>query len=521
MINIDATVRVRAALLAALTVCAACGGGGGGTVVGGGSPPAGPSSPPAPVVTARAVASATSVQEGQPFRLDASTSSEAGGAVLTYAWTQVSGPAVTIATPTSAVLDLNAAEVTADTKAEFSVTATSGAVSSAATVEVTFANIAQTPSFNGGPRLLSTATFTTPPRKAFGEYNYAMVGLAAGPGDAQTFVELTTSTSGELQVGAASQLENLPPASLLKVSSAPFGAGTERYFSLVEEAANRFRIMTRATTGQVDTKYSYALNAPCGFSHAIANGQLGYYVGQRQGFTVYRTSTLPPVNVGSWNTSKVNCALIAPRLSITGGTFLTTPGGAPFTPAYYDVITLDQDANTLTVYNDLAFGSTPSYLPKPAVPVQLNATRSLQLASWTEIGLNNGIGFTTAMALVFTDGVHNGEHRLVIVGLDNNRNLVQQTYNLGLGIPIQVFTDNMDGDSYQPEIVVLKSTSPQLEIYEPTVTGGVASSLAGPFFVEVGLGASSATRMRTMVGMNGTMIAFPDKKQIKLFDVPP
>jgi len=27
--------------------------------------------------------------------------------------------------------------------------------------------------------------------------------------------------------------------------------------------------------------------------------------------------------------------------------------------------------------------------------------------------------------------------------------------------------------------------------------------------------------MRTMVGMNGTMIAFPNKKQIKLLDVPP
>jgi len=67
----------------------------------------------------------------------------------------------------------------------------------------------------------------------------------------------------------------------------------------------------------------------------------------------------------------------------------------------------------------------------------------------------------------------------------------------------------------------LTSTSPQVEVFEPTGTGGGASPLAGPFYLEAGLGASSAVRTRTLGGLLGMMIAYPDKKQVKIIGALP
>jgi len=67
---------------------------------------------------------------------------------------------------------------------------------------------------------------------------------------------------------------------------------------------------------------------------------------------------------------------------------------------------------------------------------------------------------------------------------------------------------------------VLKSSSPQVEIFEPTGQGNLLN-LTGPFYLEVGLGASSAVRTRALNGLFGMMIAYPDKKQVKVIGVLP
>jgi hypothetical protein len=130
------------------------------------------------------------------------------------------------------------------------------------------------------------------------------------------------------------------------------------------------------------------------------------------------------------------------------------------------------------------------------------------------------MGIDTGMALVFSDGTHAGEHRLVIVGFDASHNLVQNTYNLGLGVPVQVFMENLDGDAFNPEIAILKSTSPQVEIYESTVTTGGLASLSAPSFLEVGLGATQAARS-LLLGLQGMSVVFPEKKQIKVVGAAP
>jgi hypothetical protein len=96
----------------------------------------------------------------------------------------------------------------------------------------------------------------------------------------------------------------------------------------------------------------------------------------------------------------------------------------------------------------------------PRDPRRPTATKPLKLVTWMAIDPSGSLSALTSLALVFSDGVHNGEHKLVIAGLDGSKNVVQQTYNLGLGVPVQVLTDGLGGNLFFPEVVVIKSTSP-------------------------------------------------------------
>jgi hypothetical protein len=504
-------------LLASSLAVASCGGGGGG------GPPPPPPPPPAAVVAAASV-SAASVQEGQPFSVDASASTTNSGSPLTYAWTQIAGPAVTMANPNTAKLDLSAPEVTADAPAQFRVTVNAGALVSQATVNVTFANIAQTPTYNGGAQVLATVNFNIPVRRVFGDGGWGIAGASLTPTDPLTFLDFSTSPTGELQV-APSQLENLSLATVVKRVAPLPGAGTDTHFGILDEAANRFRIMTRTAAGAILPRAGsdFFVQSPCWFSHGFWRGGRAFYVGTRTGFSVFNFAFLPPTPpsfAGSVVSQKPFCAVIAPRVTIHGTEFPdTAPTPAPFTPEFFDVIALDQSRNEFNIYrNSGAISGVANYqqLGQP-VPVQLNATKPLQLKGLVEISQLGGIGFNTGMALIFSDGVHAGEHRLVIVGFDANHTLVQQTYNLGLGVPVQVFTDNLDGDTLQPEIVVLKSTSPQVEIYETASTAGGVTPLTGPSFLEIGLGATQAARS-LMMNLPGMTVVYPEKKQVKVID---
>ncbi|RYZ05788.1 MAG: hypothetical protein EON61_14210 [Alphaproteobacteria bacterium] len=413
-----AHVRVLAAALA--MSCASCGGGGGGP-----SPP--PPPPPASVVVANASASAATVHEGQPFSVDASASTTTNGAPLTFAWTQVSGPAVTIANPNTAKLDLSASEVTADSPAQFRVTVTAGGATAQATANITFSNIAQTPSY-GTSQTFATVTVSTPVRKVFGgDLHLGLAGYAANATDPLTFLDFSLSPSSEVQV-SASQLGSLPQDAIMRMSSlyiAP--AIADQQFTVAEEAADRVRVFTRHSSAAITTRATLTLTDPCGISTTSLSGN-ALFIGQRAAFSFVLGGTGPIFIDKTVSTGRPFCALVAPGSRLTGFA-LNLPS-----PVYPHVIALDAGTNELIVYTPSNLGAAAVYTAQQITPVQLNASKPLTLATWAPIGAV-GLGSPSGMALVFTDGAHNGEHRLVIVGFDAARTLVQEPIRSALACP--------------------------------------------------------------------------------------
>src|SRR5262249_13364217 len=153
-------------------------------------------------------------------------------------------------------------------------------------------NIAQTPTYGAGPQLLATATFSTPVRTVLGDPNFGLAGISDQPSDPRSFLDFSVS-AGQLQV-APSQLPNLPASAVLKQSrlyippraTNPNPAGSPQV-SVIEEAANRFRIFTRSfSTATIATGADFSLTKPCAFSHGTVRSGPALYIGQRIGFTV-------------------------------------------------------------------------------------------------------------------------------------------------------------------------------------------------------------------------------------------
>lgn len=441
---------------------------------------------------------------------------------MTYTWVRSAGILPTISGANTVSPTVAAPELSADQYVEYRVTVSDGVSQASDSVRVDLRNIVQTPLF-AGAQLLVQATFTTNVRMLIGDFRVGLAGSAPTATAPLSFVGIKYANE-DFTATPTPLPEAISKPADFKFSSEPIIFESRPNFGVVQEDLNRFRMFVNSSGDTFQSLVDYAIDKPCSVSFGkLANGAPdAIFIGQRgKGFTILRLGT------GSAN---VGVTTSVYRTNTSGRSFcallpVATPlGGSTFSDFRYlqELIALDTDTNMISVFTQsgAAGVDTVNYALKQTVPVQMNATGTLKFVKAVEVGGFNSM--KSALAMLFTDGRHDGEHRLVIAGINSARELVQETHTWGVGVPVDVMLDNFDED-FQPEVIVLTSTSPYAAVFESMATtyGGFLP-LGGPSFLEIGLGASSGLPRRlTTLSVPGMYVAFPEKKQVLIFGTPP
>ncbi|MEO1405861.1 MAG: hypothetical protein AAFV54_05145 [Pseudomonadota bacterium] len=537
-------VRSWLAMSASIFALAACGGGDGTAAA---PPPvASPPPPPPPPVSTNTAPVATILtdnatpDEGQPFMVDASSSTDPDNDNLTFMWTQTAGPDLEITDPTSPTQSFTAPELTETVMVTFEVEVSDGELVNTATVNIQLVNIDFEPN---DPSLQAPTSILAPSGlmpMVFAEadlFSRALAGEIDALGDVRFFNLEFDTVEGELVEGDGFLVTPTftPP---LRVAQhdifRAFPGGGLINFAVIQEQLGRVsllgRIINSSNTGQpLETVITIDADNACAY---VETSSSTFAIGRRQGGLVVgsisRTPGAPSIGLTNLNadiseldeSQRSFCELMAiesPVLPQVAGlpspisSFREPPAGR-----LLDLLAFETDSNEVVLFRGAVDATTnmETYKEVVSMPIDLGGVDGLKLVASRQLGV--GLAERAAIALVFSDGAHDGTHLLVILGLDPDRNIVQRNYVLPRGVPADVHQSG-------GRVVVISSTSPeaviftQPEIGVPFVTAPNFLAYEGPTFAEIGLGAG--TSIGTSNRPPGTQIAFPEKNEIRQFDL--
>lgn len=529
-------------LSAGVLALAACGGGGGG----GGtssptttSPP--PPPPPPPANAAPAIVTAvdnSTPDEGQTFTLDASGTSDPESDPLTFSWAQLSGPTVDIPDTSMEVLaELRVPELNETSVATFELTVSDGTNESKQSVDITFTNIHQEPRFDTEPALLDTLNFNDPVEAVFVNSRISF-GLNGG---SAAFVATELPTGEKLRIqqlglSPTDELGIVNPASVLEDPTKPASFAfahvmdaSQYYwssFAVLEEATNRLNVLVQYDAEKtLENVLSLPVKSPCASSRVVRplytwNGPM--LIGSREGgFSLIDTNngyqgSPPEVPLyRTFGTTESFCAIYAAEFPLQEQSYNSYD---PTKITLPDVVAMNSDTNEIYHYKQSVHADpyTSEYGAPEITELDLQTSEALPLVASTRIG--RFFDFGTGMALVFTDGKHDGTHRLVVVGTDADRQLIQETYSWEKGVPTDVIIDDLNGDD-APELIVITETSPDAIVFSAQPNGQWAFlPLIGPSYVDVGLGAVSAVpSIRNALGPDLLLIGDREDKEVRAY----
>ena len=487
--------------------------------------------------TASAKVDNAAPQEGQPFELDASESSDPEGTTLTYSWSQTAGPMITLPDTTSAKVSLSAPEVTQDETATFQLSVSDGTNTATQSVDVVFTNIAQTPVFSVAFGTQIEATFERPVRNILYENssnNHSYIAFSDTKESPVTLQEIERNATGDIVLSPANAFPNTFDQPVSFHTEFPFNSdGGRFYIDVIEEEKNKVTTYNATAPGMAEIENSYDVQAPCGlarlgFTYAAQRTLL---IGQRDsGLSIAGNFLTDPEDASSVReegvisfqpSSSSMCVIHQLSNTITGEIITDNP-------PIPDVVAIDTDANTINLYSITAQGQANrqmDYELRETVAIDLQTSENLEFIASTPI--QEGLIEKSGFLLIFSDKKHQGVHRLVAVGIDAERKIVQQTSQWTLGVPSDTFFGSIDRSNIPYEVMVVSSTSPQAIVFEGSNTDVLLNPRPGrlipasilplkaPSYLEIGLGAEKVENV--VSNQQGIFITYPDKNQISYF----
>ena len=487
----------------------ACGGGSGSS---GGAVAVVPPPPPPPVNSApvaRITVDKASVEEGQSFTLDATGSSDPDGDDLTSVLTQLSGPSPIPGGSFSGVTTLTqtAPEVIETQVATFQLEVSDGTLSDTATIEVSFANISQSP--KSGFELVNASTIATSPGvrfvRKFGDQSRDFAEeILEGR---LSFLSVDNGAQG-IPIENTDIRSRAPasPNAIFHEISGSIRLKDSPFIAVEEEAGTVEFIKVAVEDGELtdfESAGSFNIESPCAAETPFQDRVI---VGQRASGLSLMELQYRFVDEFS-QADVVNGATV--EQEFTGGESYCG-FGYNFSNNLLAVDTAGMSVSLFDI-NDDPQGDETRLTFNQKVTLDLpTGVDNLEIVDT----VNTGQG----VLILLTDGQHDGSHHLIYVVIDDEaifaEGVLQTRYSWPKGVPSSLEVTDLVPGNRGNGVVIASSTSPEAIMFaRPT---GSFAELDGPQYLEIGLGAGDIVAAAELDGDDsGLLVTFPEKGEIR------
>lgn len=509
-------------------------------------PPPPPPPPAGAAPIAAASASVTTIEEGQPFTLDGSgsTDTDTNMSDLTFTWTQLDGSPSEIISANEAITEIIAGEITSDETATFQLSVSDGTNTDTATIEINFTNIFQMPRSTftfDNPVAISSVELDSFPLQE-GNLNTGSRLLASPTGsDNINQVLLIDTFLSDGNSDLAFPINNIIiPDGVDQVLRTSPGAFRETFY-FTDETNNE--IIAFETDQSVDSNNqavgSYPIESPCAiagpagsfvpFFVTDVNSNISSFniVGQRNGgfeiiiptFTQTQDSALPTLSgsttLQSVGTNESYCYMQYVNNSNIAALQNDRPplGGA--------IMAVDVDAQTINLFIDhsttadfssftAGTSANPDYQLAESVSILPESDSNLEIVAINSLSNTQN---NSDFIILLSDGNHIGEHRAVFVSLESEAGMTgpdalsfrTDILSWDRGVPQNAVIIDPIVSFNQDLIVINSSTSPEAIIFERDTTLG-RGDFNGPSFFELGLDVDTIFQATIFAGTAGGLI---------------
>lgn len=511
------------ALLCSYLALAACGGGGGNSTQT--SPPPILSNNIAPI-TAISVSN-MSPNEGLTSTLDASGSSDADGDSLTFSWTQLSGPDLSFSAPSDSVTDVSVPNLAQDETARIQLQVSDGNDVTIQEVTLNLINVVLTP-------------IATAPTSGEINFDYPNRILAIASGSVISTVVSFTITNFIYQDDTILKvdrfrIENSTPVITpdeLEFETDPLQDANQRIETLTLGGRNSDPLFSIAETSKVTIVegtrplLSVDIENPCtvtpprrknsGLDTAVFFSIIGIRDGgarvfefTQDGFSFNPISGTEILLDSEFGGDASLCEMVYTGRLITD-----------FDTNFPDeLLAFDQKTDRIIHYQlerDSLNGTITDLIEVASAPVELNLPEGINAEFVTSQRISN----RGAIALVYSDGQTEGNHRLVIVGLGENKVIRQEILSWEYGVPKSINTrrdlnsENQPVDSY----IISTQASPFAVIFQSEPIFGTRSyfPFSGPAYDDLGVGHDLVSPFTALDDISGTIVTYPEENRIRL-----